>query len=60
MGLSIAREVQWWTQCCNCDGGDEYVSNDSSNDSSNEFWDRPPDLVVVEVGRKMRKKKTIK
>lgn len=58
MGLSIAREVQWWTQCCNCDGDDEDVSNDSSNDSSNEFWDTPPDLVVVEVRTEVRKKFT--
>lgn len=57
MGLSIAREVQWWTQCCNCDRDDEDVSNDSSN-SSNEFWDTPPDLVVVEVRPKVHKKFT--
>jgi len=59
MGLSIAREVQRWKQCCNCDGDDEDVSsNDSSNDSSNKFWDKPPDIVVVEVRPKVRKKFT--
>jgi hypothetical protein len=55
MGLSIARKVQWWTQCCNCDGDYKDVS---SNDSSNKFWDKPPDLVVVEVRPKVRKKFT--